>query len=1092
MPLAVAAPGDNAEQFLFLNLAKPDFQLNLSADLWNMDADSECPVIVGRDVISPGTMQSESGRWPVGTALPTGAPATCAEPTAMFGTRAIRHADYFGNNYGHTSSRLTLTSPHAPFGVTWPAEVVNGFIVRNEGERNGPSEISVITGRSFGSATNDTIVWSPPFSSDPAPGDTFYIIYAPKFDKRGIWIMNGRKFWLLQNATLTLYLDLGVDALLGLVWRGAQIGKGRFMFVTPTQVPRVIDLSSGPILDTDPFLLSYPGILPPGKASPAGLDNSKDFNRGLYAELQGISSAISQAALSQGELTRIRVRGINRDRNEYSEFVPVKNVSAPYLDATSDFFAFNTWFRFSGAEIDGEGNLVSSALAFMCYQYRDGDKVIIDGPESHKNIYDLAAPVAPVTVQSYEYTPQKTIVYNQGSEVAPFLKIPVVNPDFVLDAVAGVSGRIVTRQDELNRARIGVFTSPTGLLLPIDPRWTHLEIWRTTTLGVTYYLERTIEVAALFDPEDIVDPDAHQNRPFWSFVRRDPGNRWTCEMSDEELLGQQQAVTNDLIGGRLPPVCREVASLEGVTVCGGVADVDNPAVTAKASSFYIYGGAYTGTERVRGRVGGESFKWYVFQTGDQFVVSAPASHAGTYTVTSRVDDNNITVPGVPGGIVPIGQLFGYIVRAHTTPWPKLDDEEIVATSRPDIFAPESFITTQVRLSNSGDRLSRFASAGNQLAVVMVEGVHLLRNEGGVIVKETVSAAASGTPWPDSVCVIENSVIWASPLGARILNVFNEANVNGQRGEVIWLDKENRTREWFTQSSRLGYNISAGVDAINQCVRFRRTDGINFYEALQFSFRTGLWTILEDDSGEWYCRAAGVFDTTNPARPLFSVTPEGNAFEVNQGRDEFPFPTATVQDVLGTGFTVTDASITKTGWFDPAMVGGVIRIVSSDPDRDGARRVIRTATADAITFDAITGLADGDEYMIEAIRFAVRTAPMQLMTQKAVRDNVKTIHAIRVRAMPGARGDDPAAGKITLRSYRNYDSQPIGAGTQEIPIFTEAAADQFVSTDYVSALEGDGQAVQVEIEHLHTRSDVKLANVGLVLREEMQIGEDDER
>lgn len=67
------------------------------------------------------------------------------------------------------------------------------------------------------------------------------------FDKRGAWVTNGRNFWLLQNGKYTHYLDLGSDTCLGIQWRGSQVSPSVFLFTSTSHPPVVIRLSDDPV-----------------------------------------------------------------------------------------------------------------------------------------------------------------------------------------------------------------------------------------------------------------------------------------------------------------------------------------------------------------------------------------------------------------------------------------------------------------------------------------------------------------------------------------------------------------------------------------------------------------------------------------------------------------------------------------------------------------------------------------------------------------------------------------------------------------------------------------------------------------------------
>jgi len=85
------------------------------------------------------------------------------------------------------------------------------------------------------------------FDIDALAGFNFSIVWTEYFDKRGLWVSNGQKFWLLQNGRYTKFLDLtAASGTLGIAWRGTQISPNVFMFVHPQFPPRIIPLEAEP------------------------------------------------------------------------------------------------------------------------------------------------------------------------------------------------------------------------------------------------------------------------------------------------------------------------------------------------------------------------------------------------------------------------------------------------------------------------------------------------------------------------------------------------------------------------------------------------------------------------------------------------------------------------------------------------------------------------------------------------------------------------------------------------------------------------------------------------------------------------------
>ena len=85
--------------------------------------------------------------------------------------------------------------------------------------------------------------------------------------------------------------------------------------------------------------------------------------------------------------------------------------------------------------------------------------------------------------------------------------------------------------------------------------------------------------------------------------------------------------------------------------------------------------------------------------------------------------------------------------------------------------------------------------------------------------------------------------------------------------------------------------------------------------------------------------------------------------------------------------------------------------------------------------------------------------------------------------------DPA-GRLTIRSYRNYGSTATEELVREVPVYQDEQTVGFTDEDRVSAIDGQGTAVQIEVEHLECRSDLKLANLAVLVREEYSQQMDD--
>ena len=1083
MPVQVAQPGKTAETFSHFDLAQPDMQLNLTSDPWFLDADKMMPKIVGRDVVGSGTLQPEGGRHPVDYTGSSELSGTwryvMAEPSGIYGIQVMRIGDIYANGYVGTSQTLKNTTRLMPVtaAYAWPQECLQMYLIKNADERNGPCEVAVINSISTTTVTDDTINFSPPFQNAWAAADKFSIVFAVSGDKRGIVAASNSQVGyaiieFLIGGVLDKYFT--VPTVTTGQWRCAQIASDRLMFVHPYSPTIIIKLKDA--VDGTLSISTVGGLLPPGSSAPAGGLIGQQFFRGLAGQFIGFASGFD-AGMTSSTSTKILVRAINMETGSESELVQVRNTlygkyTAPSYNDPTVFqvgFAFNDGSYLAASPT----KLTSNILSGLAYKYAAGDQLVITAPSGIAGTYTLSAgPSAHAgTYAAYPY-----IQYGSTNEVTH-------NGAFGVADISGIVGYIKTYSDGRARGRLYVYTDNRGLLLPYDPKWTHLEIYRTTSDGGNYYLERVVEIPQELDPK--------VNYPETFLAGDSTMTRATCEMSDDQLISQISLNSNDLAAGRLPPAGRFIASLGGCTIIGGKAYPNNFLYTENRTYFVA---GFDHVTKVMTVSGGYAnlFFGYEYQTGDQIVITSPGSHAGTYGITSPgASTLTLTGAGALGSDVVNPNFIGYIKRTVKVPWPYIASDEEIRHSRFDKFAPDSFMAAPVRLSNTGDTMMGLVAVSNYVACIMKSGVHLLRNDGTGIKHDAIAVSAAGTPWEDSIAVFDDMVVWAHPQGVKVMRTFPEPNVNGQRAEITWLDGTNLMRNWFADAFRLGYRIDTGVDTLNQCIRFRRwnpsygTAGeYATYETLQYSYKNGLWTILEDDSGFRYVRAKNATSAGYTDERLYSVSDLATFREVNYQGTDFPYTGSSVQGTIGSGgFTLHSSPdyITKVGAFSASMIGEVIVFRSSNANVNGQKRIITNADADKVYFEKPAFLTTGDEFLIGAVKFLVRSAPLQF---GAIRDNTKTLHDLRIRAILGRRttGSASAGKKLTVRAYRNLGSSQENSA-QDVTIYDDEVDLAYKDEDRVSSLEGQGSLLQIEIEHLETRSDFKLVTAAAVIREE---------
>jgi hypothetical protein len=628
---------------------------------------------------------------------------------------------------------------------------------------------------------------------------------------------------------------------------------------------------------------------------------------------------------------------------------------------------------------------------------------------------------------------------------------------------------------------INVFTVTNGSTSPppLHERWTHIEVWRTTGAGSTYFLENVVGVAEL-DNEDAVSGQTDEITSLVTqFAHSTATKRVPCILADESLVGQPLLNNSDKDAGLPPPICRDVVSLDGLTLCFGSAE--KAAVDPIAYARDFYGRTFTYSEPG----GGVSritltglFADYTFVAGDLFYLTYGGT-GGAYVVLSRVSSDVIELKTVIAGASTYsGFIYGHIRRPHTIVWPRITDDEDVHYSRTDLNRPESFLRRRLRLSSRGDTFQAAVKAGRYVAVVMLEGVHLLFNDAGELRKETIAETGEGTPWPRSVIAMGSSVLWASPEGPRAMQVYNEASTDaGARGRITLLGGQ-RMRSWFREAYDGGMEIDAGVDTLNGCLRWRRKQDENTYQTAVYSYRTDRWTLIDDDNGLAYASSAYAGATPLMKAALHSADATGAVFELEDQLTDHPYDDATVEEVCSGEFVQHGNEIIAANRFSPFMLGEVVRFLSSDPAVDDVARIITAASSDRIAFNLVPGLTNDDAFVIGAVRQRFRFAPMH----GEQRTNMKTAELQLVRLLPGPVHDSDAT--VELRAYRNYDDAPVA--TDELVAVAESGADRRIAEEY--AVRAQGTAVEMEIRSRSARMDFSVETLDVTVLEEGAIVE----
>lgn len=250
-----------------------------------------------------------------------------------------------------------------------------------------------------------------------------------------------------------------------------------------------------------------------------------------------------------------------------------------------------------------------------------------------------------------------------------------------------------------------------------------------------------------------------------------------------------------------------------------------------------------------------------------------------------------------------------------------------------------------------------------------------------------------------------------------------------------------------------------------------------FQVLQLGLRTGRITLLDDDNGIIYAKSTTAEATEKSSPHVYSVDDRtGQVLEVNHLQDSHPYDGKTVQDTLAeTSYAVSTTEIRSLGaaLFSTAMIGDTIRFRSTNRSVHDQARVIMSATELAVTFDPVSGLGIGDTFLIAPIRLRLRFAPMV----GGSRLTVKTIKGLQIRARPGERA---AAQELAVRLFQNYAIEPISE--TKVPVFVGDESGR-TTDDRILSLEGQGGALELEVENLETRNDFELELIEAEVHEE---------
>lgn len=142
----------------------------------------------------------------------------------------------------------------------------------------------------------------------------------------------------------------------------------------------------------------------------------------------------------------------------------------------------------------------------------------------------------------------------------------------------------------------------------------------------------------------------------------------------------------------------------------------------------------------------------------------------------------------------------------------------------------------------------------------------------------------------------------------------------------------------------------------------------------------------------------------------------------------------------------------------------------------------------LVFDAVPGLAEGDEFMIGAVPLRMKFAPIVGDRTR----NGKRLDGVSVWAKPSGRNATTTK-KLQLHVYRNFDTarEKLNyADDTELEIAIKAPSEvSAVDEDLFLGLAVEGKAIELELENLDTDTGIELVNVAGIVKETGDLTED---
>lgn len=1021
-------PGGSAVRWRH-ELATGNLELDLTAQRGDL-SDGQASVVIGRDVLNRNRLAKAPGRKPV--AISEGIPAedqplTTAIESDFHGTmttfrsfssgekgagdflwkymkfhvRGTSFAEGFPENYAimellgigvdrwgaFTEDMVGEKALFLPASFARPKTIID--VLTTAQSEGGMAVVfdrfdwdNLITGTN----RNEPEDWfHEGGGSEPIYQDGFTLrIPVQKFhDKRGIWVSNGQKFWLLQGGTYTLYIDIGDDSgTKGLVWRGTQISPWVFMFTNPKHPPRVISLEGPPNPGTTDAELSrtLSGLLPPdnglfgSEKEPGGLA-MRDFFDGF--ENPGSLDPITANKFFSSSMTGITIP-----------------TSAGPAEAPN-----SSTFRIVARVIDER---TGAASAFVDVYTRFDSRV--------DSILDL-------------------FYRGDATQFQAFLAVDYVQ-----------------RTNQVNSVPY----------LPLkSARATKIEFWRTRSDGVVYFheLDKQLiwpETGDLSLPFNTEDHD--YSTKLSDMARAFEGDNAALGMSDSELLAQNQLFSAILKTGGLPPVCVEIASIDGATIAGGEGD------------------------RVTITIQKKTLQWPRVESGqiirhsalDAFVPMPESFFSGDVRRLSRSTDTFQRFVVAGDVIVAVMRRGAHRIQRATVIVTGPDDNE---------FVVKGLSIRQLADSGVGTPWpDTVLSVGTRAAWVTPTGIRVYDPD------------ADEGRGQLSLMKAQGMESWLTD--ALRFNMELDAGYDESRGTIhIRRHIILGPKQTSIPVNRSG---TGGQDDVGVATPFSLATGKFLVDSAVVNLATGAWTLIEDDTGFRYVNATHVEAAPKVSPSLYSVDETGGVFQENYEGDTHPYDSLTVQADIDTRFTmpVPGRLHGPGGSFSSDMTGDVIRFYGEQFGRGGLARRITEASESVLTFDDLPLDTTAERFVIGASRMRIRWAPFQGTSVQTD----KTLESLAIVALPGRRHSanaawpDPPEKKLTVSVYRNLSDIPLDVDVTGVPIFGDGHV-EFRTVDRHSVVESDGNQLEIEIEQLDARTDVVLSSIEARIREDGTENED---